>query len=112
MKRYGKLPSLTVAMLTILLTATACTSKDESKVEHMQKAKALIEKGDLDKARVELKNVMQIDPKYAEAYYQNGLLEEKQENMSRAYGSFMKALELAPDHIDAKTRLARIQLMA
>ena len=56
----------------------------------MQKAIASIEAGDLDKARIELKNVLQIDPKDGDAYYQLGNVFEQQQDYRKAYANYLK----------------------
>ena len=44
-------------------TLISCGGAEERKAVHMEKAKSSIASGNLDKARIELKNVLQIDPK-------------------------------------------------
>ena len=63
----------------------------------MGKAKASIEAGDFDKARIELKNVLQIDPKDSEAFYQLGKVYEELNNYRKAFGSYLKSEELNPN---------------
>ena len=73
---------LSIALITVL---TACGGAEERKAVYMEKAKSSIEAGDLDKARIELKNVLQIDPKDGEAYYQLGKVLEQQQDFRKAY---------------------------
>ena len=66
---------LSIAFIAALV---ACGGAEERKAVYMEKAKSSIEAGDLDKARIELKNVLQIDSKDGEAYYQLGKIYEQQ----------------------------------
>jgi tetratricopeptide (TPR) repeat protein len=105
---------LGIATLTLALLATlpACGGKEQRLAEHLQKGKELVAAGDLVKARVELKNVLQIDPKKAEAYFVIGDIEQRQGAIEKAYANFSKVVELDPANLPAVARLARIYLMA
>ena len=52
----------------------ACSGPEEKKLKFYNKGKALYEKGDYVKAKLEFKNAIQIDPKYADAYYMMGMI--------------------------------------
>jgi tetratricopeptide (TPR) repeat protein len=99
---------LSIAIITAL---TACGGAEERKAVYMEKAKSSIEAGDLDKARIELKNVLQIDPKDGEAYFQLGKVYEQQQEYRKAYGNYKKAEELSPDLLENHARLGRFYLL-
>lgn len=98
------------ALLAAALAAGGCGGKQQRLASHMEKGRALLAQGDYDKARIEVKNVLQIDPKMADAYFLAGRIEEKQREWQKAYGNYLKATELDANHIDARTRLGRIYL--
>lgn len=98
---------LSIAFITVL---TACGGAEERKAVYMEKAKASIVVGDLDKARIELKNVLQIDPKNGEAYFQLGKIYEQQKEFRKAYGSYLKAEELSPALLSNQAKLGRFYL--
>ena len=101
-----------ILLLTLCAyTLISCGGADERKAVYMEKAKASIESGDLDKARIELKNVLQIDPKDAEAYYQLGKVFEQQKEFRKAFGNYLKAEELNPELLENQARLGRIYLL-
>lgn len=99
---------LSIALITTLV---ACGGAEERKAVYMEKAKASIEAGDLDKARIELKNVLQIDPKDGEAFFQLGSVFEQQKDYRKAYGYYLKAEELAPKLWENHARLGRFYLL-
>lgn len=99
---------LSTALITTLV---ACGGAEERKAVYMEKAKASIETGDFDKARIELKNVLQIDPKDGEAYYQLGRVFEKQKEYRKAYSNYLKAAELVPELWENHARLGRFYLL-
>lgn len=99
---------LSISFITVL---TACGGAEERKSVYMEKAISSIEAGDLDKARIELKNVLQIDPKDGQAYYQLGKVHEQQKDYRKAYGSYLKAEELSPDLLENHAKLGRFYLL-
>lgn len=102
----------TVALCSTFVLLAACSSK-ESRIESgLAKSAEFIAQADWDKANIEMRNVLQIDPKNAQAYYLAGQISEARAEVQRAYGSYNKAIELKPDHLDAKAGLARLFLLA
>jgi len=101
-----------ILILTIFAVALiACGGAEERKAVYLEKAKVSIAAGDLDKARIELKNVLQIDPKDANAYYQLGVVFEQLKEYRKAYGNYLKAEELNPDLLQNQARLGRFYLL-
>jgi len=59
-----------ILLIFFVLFATAgCGGPEKKKARFFEKGKALYEQGDYVKARLELKNAIQIDLNFAEAYY-------------------------------------------
>ncbi|MCA1804765.1 MAG: tetratricopeptide repeat protein [Xanthomonadaceae bacterium] len=88
-----------------------CGGAEERKAKYLERSKAFIAEEDWDKARVEIRNVLQIDPKTAEAHYLLGQVEEKRQEWRRAYGAYSKAVELDPDNLPARERLAQFYML-
>lgn len=108
-----KLQKIILLTLCVALFAlSGCEGKAERKAKYMEKGKAYLEEQNYEKARLEFKNVVQIDPKYAEAYYFLGQVNEGDKEWRKAYSSYSKAVELAPENLEARTRLGRIYVMA
>jgi len=89
-----------------------CGGAEESKTEHFERAKKYLEENNLDKAKVELKNVLQIDPKFAKPYFYLGQIEEAKQNWRAAFGFYQKTVELDANDTEAKIKLAALYLMA
>ena len=101
---------------TLILTLSAyalisCGGAEERKSVYMEKAKSSIETGNFEKARIELKNVLQIDPKDSEAYYLIGKVFEQSKNYGKAFANYRKAEDLNPDLLENKARLGRLYLL-
>jgi tetratricopeptide (TPR) repeat protein len=98
--------------LAIAALVLGCGSKEDRVQSHLAKSKSLLAGGELDKASVEIRNVLQLDPQRADAYLITGKIEEGRQDIRKAYGSYLKTVELDPANVDAKRRLARIYLFS
>jgi len=113
-KLRKRLLSLGVVLALLVTLVAACSGPEEKKQKFFAKGKSLYEKGEFVKAGLEFRNAIQIDPKFADAYYMLGMVElkKKDPNPKRAYGAFSKAVELNPNLQDAHIQLGNILLMA
>ncbi|GAB4556518.1 MAG: PEP-CTERM system TPR-repeat protein PrsT [Rhizobacter sp.] len=102
----------TVAVCSAIALLGACSSKADRIESGLEKGAEYVRTADWDKANVEMRNVLQIDPKNAQAFYLAGQISEAKGEIQRAFGSYSKAVELKPEHIDAKVGLARLYLLA
>ncbi|MCH9674918.1 MAG: tetratricopeptide repeat protein [Gammaproteobacteria bacterium] len=89
-----------------------CSGGEERKAAHKQRADELYAAGDFEKARLEYKNVLQIDPDDANGRFLLARTLEKLTQWRGAFGNYERAIELDPNHIDARLGLARILLAA
>lgn len=99
--------SICGAMALGLLVA-GCGGKEERLAKHYDRGVQHLAAGDYEKARVEFKNVLQMDPKHAAASYNMGQSFENLGDVRSAVGFYQKTMELDPAHVDAKRRLARL----
>ena len=97
-------------MAMSLFFFAACNSPEETAQSHLQKGKELLEKGELDKAILELKTSNQED-KRGETYYYMALLDEKHNNIKSMQQNLVSALALDPDFTDARLKLAKAEIL-
>ncbi|MDD2338639.1 MAG: tetratricopeptide repeat protein, partial [Geobacteraceae bacterium] len=97
-------------LILALLLSMGCSGPEAKKMKFYGKGKTLYEKGDMVKAALELKNAIQIDPKFADAYYMLGMVEMKLGNLKNSYGYLTKATELAPGNMKAQIQLGKLFL--
>ena len=105
MKTKTKLKILAVGLAVVL---TACGGAEERKAKYLEKGKVYLAEKNYEKARIEFKNVLQIDPKFADAYYYMGQIEEQNRDLQKAAGNYHQVLQLDAEYINAKVKLARI----
>lgn len=93
------------------LMLVGCGGAEDRKAKYLERGKAYIAEENWAKAKVEIKNVLQIDPKSAEAYFLYAKVEEKQREWAKSFADYKKAVELDPGMIDARARLAQIYVL-
>jgi len=107
MKKYRK-NTVTIALCMLLLNG--CDTPQETAESHLQKGKELFEKGEFDKAILELKSSSQED-KRGETYYYMALLDEKHNNFKGMRENLLKAAELDPGFEAARVKLAKVHVL-
>lgn len=96
-----------VAAMSVALLV-ACESKEARVDGYLKKAENFLVQKDYDKARVEYKNVLQIDPKHLAGNLGMGAVFEAQSNLRAAASQYQRVLDASPANVDAKIRLARL----
>ncbi len=100
-----------LSILVVALLVAACGA-DEQAAKYLQKGKAFYQEGNYDKARIELKNTLQINPKSIEGHYYLGLTYEQQQNLQKAFSHFLAVLELDPKSIPGRLKVAKYYLLS
>lgn len=101
-----------LTLAAILLPLFGCQSPEERLAVHLKNARDYMAQEQTSLARVELKNVLQIDPNQAEAYYLRAQLLERDQEWRAMYANLQRTIELVPDHLDAHQDLAKLYLMS
>lgn len=96
----------------LIAVLTACGGPEARKAKALAAGQAFLEEGNLDKARIELRNVRQIDPNDSEARYLSGVIAERLDNMRQAAGHYRGTLDIDPEHARARAALGRLYVMA
>jgi tetratricopeptide (TPR) repeat protein len=106
------LKSLRLLVPTLcILALVGCSSPEDKVASFNKRGEALLQKGDIVKARLEFQNALQIDPKAVPALM--GLVEvaERNREWTKAYVILNKAVDLDPKHVTARVKLGKL-LMA
>ncbi|ARN74104.1 tetratricopeptide repeat protein [Oceanicoccus sagamiensis] len=101
-----------VSILSGMLLLTACGGGEERQEKYLSKAQEYFDQDNMDKAKIEVKNVMQINPKNPDAKYLMGLIDEKNKNFRGAFRQFSGAVELDATHIKSLNKVASYYLMS
>jgi predicted Zn-dependent protease len=98
-----------LACVAVLLVA-GCSGAESRKAKHLEKGRAFLAAGNLDKARVEFRNALQIAPTDSEARFENGVVDEKLGNPREAAQFYQAAIDTDADNIAARAALGRLYL--
>ena len=101
---------IVVSIFSTLLLLEGCDKEEDSK-EHLQKGIEYINKGEYEKAKLELKTSSQSSKDTAETYYYMALLDEKNRQFREMKENLIKTIELAPTYTDARLKLGKVQLL-
>ena len=78
----------TVIAGLLIVALPGCGSSQSSAVNFVESGKVLLAEGKVQKARLEFKNAIQIDPRMAEPFYQLALIDEKDQKHKAVFGEF------------------------
>jgi len=104
-----RLASLIATFATLLLLA-ACGSPEEKVASYVADGRDLLAEGDLDRAAIQFRNALRIDPKHAPALMGMGRIHEQREDVARAFDAYRQAAESRPDLIEAHNAYAVLAL--
>ncbi len=110
MIKYKNTRTLTMTFFSSLLLLTGCNKEEDSK-EHLQKGVEYFNKGDYDKALLELKTSNQTDKTVADTHYYLAMLDEKNHQYKTMVENLKRTLELEPTRAEARLKLGKIQLL-
>ena len=105
----------TVAASGLLLASlilTACSGSEARVDRYVARSQQYFEEGNLDKARIEVSNALQIDPKSVAARVLAGRIAEEQVNPRDAVSNYQAAVDEDPENIEARAALGRLYLLA
>ncbi len=94
-----------LAMLLLTFAVTGC-SAEAQKARLLDRAKGFFDSGEYDKSVIEYMNVLRKDPQNAFAFQQLGVIWYERGAPLLAYQFLAKAVELAPDNLEARIKLA------
>ncbi len=105
-------PVLVLALAFSLVALSACGGAEARRAKHLEKGKNSLDAGNLDTARVEFQNALQMAPMDPEARFENGVVDEKLAKIREAAQFYQGTLDVSPGHLGATSRLARLFLLS
>ena len=101
---------LALAVATLLLGG--CRSPEERLTEHKRLAEAYLENDEWEKAKIELWNVIQLDPEDADAHSKMARTLWELREFPESRWQYMETVRLEPGNLDARMKLAEIEVLA
>lgn len=106
----SRLRAVTAVCLAALV-AVGCMGAEGRKARHLEKGEAYLAAGDLEKARVEFRNALQIAPTDSQARYENGVVAEKFGDLRSAGQFYQAAIDTQTDNVAARAALGRLYIL-
>lgn len=100
-----------VAAAVVLLAGPGC-SKANKKTRTLEQARAYAAAGEYDKAELEFKNVLQLEPGNPDALAGLGVMFFEQGRVSTVYPLLSRAKDGLPNHLQVRTKLGMFYLAA
>jgi tetratricopeptide (TPR) repeat protein len=95
-----------------VLSVAGCGGAEARFARHLEKGEAFLAGGNLDKARIEFQNALQIAPKSPKARLDMGMVDEKLGKPREAAQFYQGVIDVNPDDVQARARLARLYLFS
>ncbi len=95
-----------IGILAGAVILAGCGGGEERQAEYLTRAQDYYDQENIEKAKIEVKNVLQINPKNADARYLLGLINEQSKNFRAAFQEFNVAVENDKGHIKALNKIA------
>lgn len=103
---------LLAMVMSAPLVLAGCGGAQARFGNHLARGKQYFSQGVYDKASVEFRNALQIQPKSTDALLWNGLVAEKHGDARAAVAFFQSVIDAAPGNQEARSHLVRIFLLA
>ena len=94
------------------LFSSGCSTGDERKVDYFDRAQQHFDRGNFAKAKIDVRNALQIDNDYTDARYLLSLLMERDENWEQLLANLNLILETNPGFVRARIKYGTVLLAA
>ena len=105
-------PAMAAAVVVVGLSLAACGGPEARKARYLARGEALMAEKAYEKARLEFRNAVQIDPKDAVARVRAGEAAEQLGNFSEAAQMYQSAIAADPGNVEARVRFGRMLAVA
>lgn len=104
---------LAKALCIVLFAAVlaSCDGPEQREASHLDRGKEFFQAGNYSKARIEFRNVLQINSRSVEGRYALALVDEAEGDLRRAFTNFRQAAEQQPDHLPSLVKIGQYYLV-
>lgn len=99
-----------VASSFLILAVAACDNAEDRARGHHERGMAYMESNEVDKAVLEFRNALLLDPDATETRLKIARLMMEMENYKAALGNYLRVVDQVPDMLEARVAVARIQI--
>jgi len=102
------------AIVTLMITLgllTGCGAPEDRSTSYLEKARALYDEGDTVKAKLQVNNALQIEPKNAKARFLLALINEREGKTKAAIAQLLMVVDTDPSYVDARIKLGNYYVL-
>ncbi len=99
---------VSIALAACLTALAACDSAKERAEKFYQSGVAYLEKGDVDRALIEFRNVFKLDAEHKEARRAFARVERGRGNLRESFSQYLRLIEQYPNDLDALQALSEM----
>ena len=103
---------LVIVTAALFITVNSYAGDKEKKSKHWERARGYLNEAKYNEAVIELRNVIQLDPKDDRALYELGETYMKLKKPKEAFQSYSRAVAANPDHYKAQLKIGTMLLLA
>ena len=107
----GRRAPILCALLAVAALLTACDGPEQRAAAHLERGRAFYAAENYSKARLEFRNVLQIDGRNVEARYALATVDEAQGNLRQAFANYRSAADQQPDHLPSLIKVGQYYLL-
>ena len=110
---YTKIMKITRIFLLVILalgSVSGCSTPEEKAASHLANAEILLAKGNLQKARIEYANALQLNQNLPEAWYGLARIHEQRQEWKKVYNILVRIRDSNPRYMDARIMLTKLLL--
>jgi uncharacterized protein (TIGR02996 family) len=101
-----------LSLLAVVATLSGCGGADARRASHIARGEQYLAQDQLEKARIEFADALQIAPNDAQARFLSGRVAERLGNVRAAAAMYQGTIDVSPEHIQAHARLARLLVLS
>ena len=101
------LVGLIVGCVAAAFYLDAFSSREKKRDRHLKLAREYVAKTKFSEAEIEFRNVLKLDPAYAEGHFELGVLLMRRGDKKRGFTEITRATDLKPDWTQARFQLAK-----
>ena len=102
---------MSILAVLVAIVVSGCGGAHSRYTSHLERGKQYLAQENLDKAGVEFRNALQIEPKDADALYFNGRVADLRRNVREAVGLYQAAIDSRPDFESARASLGKLLVL-
>src|SRR5215472_14250004 len=107
----GSSERIAPALLALVMAIAGCAGSHERFESYMAHGRRLLAAGNLEKASIEFRNALQIEPRSVDALYFNGRVAERLGSIREALDYYQSALDVQPADDRARASLAKMYVL-